>query len=210
MRSSVTWRANCSGRRIPARVVVDLEGDEPRRRGRRRRGRLLGGPARLGGGPPAGRARHADRPSDAPTLGIGPVADHQPASWSDEGARKQFHLDLACQDITATEAYALDLGVTLADPNRRDVAGFARRAVKMGHVRRSCFTVGEVTSRDVSGKTQRASRLGIGLRRRGAEPIRGLAGPDADAARQSRQLPCPDRGRCGVRPVAPRCLVVSA
>ncbi|WP_405115452.1 VOC family protein [Micromonospora sp. NBC_01405] len=55
-------------------------------------------------------------PSGAPTLGIGLVADHQPPTWPDEGGRKQFHLDLACDDIPATEDHALGLGATLADP----------------------------------------------------------------------------------------------
>lgn len=55
-------------------------------------------------------------PSGAPALGIGLVAGHQPPPWPDEGGRKQFHLDLACTDIAATEAYALHLGATLADP----------------------------------------------------------------------------------------------
>lgn len=55
-------------------------------------------------------------PAGAPALGIGLVADHRPPSWPDVGGRKQFHLDLACDDIVATEAYALGLGATLADP----------------------------------------------------------------------------------------------
>lgn len=55
-------------------------------------------------------------PSGAPALGIGLVPDHQPPSWPDEGGRKQFHLDLACDDIAATEAHALGLGATLAEP----------------------------------------------------------------------------------------------
>ncbi|WFE62907.1 VOC family protein [Micromonospora sp. WMMD714] len=55
-------------------------------------------------------------PSGAPALGIGLVADHQPPTWPDEGGRKQFHLDLACDDIPATEDHALGLGATLANP----------------------------------------------------------------------------------------------
>jgi hypothetical protein len=55
-------------------------------------------------------------PSGAPALGIGLVAGHQPPTWPDEGGRKQFHLDLACDDIPATEDHALGLGATLADP----------------------------------------------------------------------------------------------
>lgn len=55
-------------------------------------------------------------PSGVPALGIGLVADHQPPTWPDEGGRKQFHLDLACEDIPATEDHARSLGATLADP----------------------------------------------------------------------------------------------
>lgn len=55
-------------------------------------------------------------PAGAPAMGIGLVTEHQPPSWPDEGGRKQFHLDLACDDIVATEEYALDLGATLAEP----------------------------------------------------------------------------------------------
>lgn len=51
-----------------------------------------------------------------PALGFGQVAGHQPPTWPDEGGRKQFHLDLACDDLAATEARALELGATLADP----------------------------------------------------------------------------------------------
>lgn len=53
-------------------------------------------------------------PSSA--LGFGLVPDHQPPSWPDEGGRKQFHLDLACDDLAATQARAIELGATLADP----------------------------------------------------------------------------------------------
>ncbi|MEO9323267.1 VOC family protein [Nocardioides sp. C4-1] len=49
-------------------------------------------------------------------LGFGQVPDYQPPSWPDAGGRKQFHFDLACDDLAATEARALELGATLADP----------------------------------------------------------------------------------------------
>ncbi len=55
-------------------------------------------------------------PSGGPALGIGLVADHHPPPWPDQGGRKQFHLDLACDDIAATEQHALGLGATLANP----------------------------------------------------------------------------------------------
>ncbi|MDO9455961.1 VOC family protein [Nocardioides sp.] len=53
-------------------------------------------------------------PSSA--LGFGQVPDYQPPSWPDEGGRKQFHFDLACDDVAAVEARAIELGATLADP----------------------------------------------------------------------------------------------
>jgi catechol 2,3-dioxygenase-like lactoylglutathione lyase family enzyme len=55
-------------------------------------------------------------PGDAPALGLGLVADHHPPSWPDEGGRKQFHFDLACDDVAAAEEQALALGASLADP----------------------------------------------------------------------------------------------
>ncbi|QCW51489.1 VOC family protein [Nocardioides dongxiaopingii] len=52
----------------------------------------------------------------SPALGLGQVPDHRPPSWPDEGGGKQFHLDLACDDVAATEERALGLGAALADP----------------------------------------------------------------------------------------------
>ena len=54
-------------------------------------------------------------PDGGPALGLGRVEDHQPPSWPDTG-RKQFHLDLAVDDLDAMAARAVDLGATLADP----------------------------------------------------------------------------------------------
>ena len=54
-------------------------------------------------------------PDGGPALGLGRVDDHQPPSWPDTG-RKQFHLDLAVDDLDAMAARAVDLGATLADP----------------------------------------------------------------------------------------------
>jgi predicted enzyme related to lactoylglutathione lyase len=53
-------------------------------------------------------------PSSA--LGFGRVEGYRPPSWPDEGGGKQFHLDLACEDVAATQAWAVELGATLADP----------------------------------------------------------------------------------------------
>lgn len=53
-------------------------------------------------------------PSSA--LGFGLVEGYAAPSWPDEGGRKQFHFDLACSDLAAAEARAVELGARLADP----------------------------------------------------------------------------------------------
>ena len=54
-------------------------------------------------------------PDGSPALGLGRIDDHQAPSWPDDG-RKQFHLDLAVDDVEAMAQRAVDLGATLADP----------------------------------------------------------------------------------------------
>ena len=49
-------------------------------------------------------------------LGFGTVADYQPPGWPNAHGSKQFHLDLAVEDLEAAEARALELGATLVDP----------------------------------------------------------------------------------------------
>ena len=49
-------------------------------------------------------------------LGFGTVPGYQPPAWPNEHGSKQFHLDLACEDMTATEAKAVELGATVVDP----------------------------------------------------------------------------------------------
>jgi catechol 2,3-dioxygenase-like lactoylglutathione lyase family enzyme len=51
-----------------------------------------------------------------PALGFGRVADYEPPAWPNEHGSKQFHLDLAVDDIDAAEARCLELGATRADP----------------------------------------------------------------------------------------------
>ncbi len=53
-------------------------------------------------------------PGGAPALGFGRVADHEPPGWPNERGSKQFHFDLACADIAASEARAVGLGATVA------------------------------------------------------------------------------------------------
>ncbi len=49
-------------------------------------------------------------------LGFGRVEGYQPPAWPDEGGRKQFHLDLAVEDLEAAAERAVGLGATRADP----------------------------------------------------------------------------------------------
>ena len=48
-------------------------------------------------------------------LGIGTIPDYQRPSWPDDG-HKQFHLDLAADDIQAAADRCVELGATRAEP----------------------------------------------------------------------------------------------
>lgn len=50
------------------------------------------------------------------SIGIGEVEGYQPPGWPNEQGSKQFHFDLACDDIAADEERAVSLGATLAEP----------------------------------------------------------------------------------------------
>ena len=50
------------------------------------------------------------------TVGFGSVPDYEPPAWPNEHGSKQFHFDLACTDIAATEARAVELGASVVDP----------------------------------------------------------------------------------------------
>ncbi|QQB13060.1 VOC family protein [Brevibacterium casei] len=56
-------------------------------------------------------------PSNA--LGIGTIPDYQRPDWPDDG-RKQFHFDLAADDVEAAAAKIVELGATRADPQPGD------------------------------------------------------------------------------------------
>ncbi|ACV76896.1 VOC family protein [Nakamurella multipartita] len=53
-------------------------------------------------------------------LGFGTIPDYQPPAWPNEHGSKQFHLDLACADMAATEAKAVELGASVVDPQPGD------------------------------------------------------------------------------------------
>ncbi|QUL77813.1 VOC family protein [Brevibacterium sp. SMBL_HHYL_HB1] len=48
-------------------------------------------------------------------LGIGTIPDYRPPNWPDDG-HKQFHLDLAADDLEAAAARCVELGASRADP----------------------------------------------------------------------------------------------
>ncbi|GAB91108.1 VOC family protein [Gordonia rhizosphera] len=48
-----------------------------------------------------------------PAVGFGSVADYQPPSWPNDHGSKQFHFDLAVDDIPAAEARCVALGATV-------------------------------------------------------------------------------------------------
>jgi predicted enzyme related to lactoylglutathione lyase len=51
-----------------------------------------------------------------PALGFGRVEGYVPPAWPNPHGSKQYHLDLAVDDIAAAEAKAVELGATVADP----------------------------------------------------------------------------------------------
>ena len=55
-----------------------------------------------------------------PALGFGRVEGYEPPAWPNPHGTKQFHLDLACDDLAAEEQRALALGATLAQPQPGD------------------------------------------------------------------------------------------
>src|SRR3954452_9606192 len=48
-------------------------------------------------------------------LGFGSVPDHEPPGWPNVKGSKQFHLDLAVDDLDAGVAQCVELGATLPD-----------------------------------------------------------------------------------------------
>jgi catechol 2,3-dioxygenase-like lactoylglutathione lyase family enzyme len=57
-----------------------------------------------------------DKATAGPALGLGKVEDYQPPAWPNPHGSKQFHLDLAAEDIDAETERLVGLGATLADP----------------------------------------------------------------------------------------------
>ena len=49
-------------------------------------------------------------------LGFGTLPDHEAPGWPNEHGSKQFHFDLAVEDLDVAEKEAVSLGATVADP----------------------------------------------------------------------------------------------
>ena len=49
-------------------------------------------------------------------LGFGRVEGYVAPTWPNENGTKQFHFDLAVEDLDAAQARAVELGATVADP----------------------------------------------------------------------------------------------
>ncbi len=62
----------------------------------------------------AAEAAMVNGPTSA--LGFGTVSDYQPPAWPNEHGSKQFHFDLAVDDLAQAEQVAVGLGATVADP----------------------------------------------------------------------------------------------
>ena len=58
-------------------------------------------------------------PDGGPALGLGRTDDYEAPSWPDTG-RKQFHLDLAVDDLDAGVAACVELGATFPDEQPGD------------------------------------------------------------------------------------------
>jgi len=52
---------------------------------------------------------------DGLALGFGTLEDHEPPGWPNEHGSKQFHLDLAVEDLDAAATQCVELGATLPD-----------------------------------------------------------------------------------------------
>lgn len=52
---------------------------------------------------------------DGVALGLGTLADHEPPGWPNEHGTKQFHFDLAVEDLDAAATEIVGLGATLPD-----------------------------------------------------------------------------------------------
>jgi predicted enzyme related to lactoylglutathione lyase len=52
---------------------------------------------------------------DGAALGLGTLDDHQQPGWPNEHGTKQFHFDLAVDDIAAAAEACVELGATLPD-----------------------------------------------------------------------------------------------
>lgn len=59
-------------------------------------------------------------PGGGPAIGFGAVPGYRAPAWPNENGSKQFHFDLACTDIAASERRAVELGATVPDDQPGD------------------------------------------------------------------------------------------
>ncbi len=62
------------------------------------------------------QAEYAMLTGPSHALGFGRVDDYAPPTWPHDRGSKQFHFDLAVDDLDDAEKAALELGATVADP----------------------------------------------------------------------------------------------
>ena len=59
------------------------------------------------------QAEYAMLTGPSHALGFGKVDDYEPPAWPNDKGSKQFHFDLAVDDLDAAEKAAVDLGATV-------------------------------------------------------------------------------------------------
>ncbi len=58
--------------------------------------------------------------SSGPAIGFGRIEDFEAPGWPNPQGRKQFHFDLAVDDLDAAQARCTELGASVADPQPGD------------------------------------------------------------------------------------------
>ena len=61
------------------------------------------------------QAEYAMLTGPSHALGFGKVEDYEPPTWPNDKGSKQFHFDLAVDDLDIAEKAAVDLGATLPE-----------------------------------------------------------------------------------------------
>ena len=72
-------------------------------------------------------------PDGGPALGFGRVEGYETPGWPNEHGTKQFHLDLAVEDIDRAEPAILALGARVADDQPSETGSFRVYLDPAGH-----------------------------------------------------------------------------